>query len=120
MSFSLANRTKVVVPDLDGSLRSHQPSSGEGVYTYASQEGLAFNTPPAADACHFALSPEPIREEMKEEQPKPRQSSSTMARRKSSTNSSGDVATPPPPQAKKKKYTRAFSHRARTGCMTCR
>ena len=33
------------------------------------------------------------------------------------SNSSGDPMVPPT-QARKKKYTRAFSHRVRTGCMT--
>ncbi|KAK8108145.1 uncharacterized protein PG998_010158 [Apiospora kogelbergensis] len=133
-SFSLANRTKTVPSSyLEGSLGSSHEPSVEPLYT--SQEGLAFHTPPSAtDACHFALSPEPIREEEGKVEPKHpsqppppqppptthRQSSDSamVVRRKSSANSSGDVAAPPPPQAKKKKYTRAFSHRARTGCMT--
>ncbi|KAK8038680.1 hypothetical protein PG993_007091 [Apiospora rasikravindrae] len=130
-SFSLANRTKaaaLVPPPAEGTLRtrtrsgSHEPSL-EDVCT--SQEGLAFYTPPDTDACQYALSPEPIVCEEKQDEP---MKTMVANRKKTSTTSSsshsptGDLPTnnnaPPPPQAKKKKYTRAFSHRARTGCMT--
>ncbi|KAK8009500.1 hypothetical protein PG991_012051 [Apiospora marii] len=129
ISHSLADRTKAAleVPpqDFDGTLLSSSSSSGfpesslEQLYT--SQEGLAFDCPPDTDAFLYALSPEPIRDGEKEE-PKPQVTTGAMTVRKtssSSTSYSGDVAAPPPTQAKKKKYTRAFSHRARTGCMTC-
>ncbi|KAK8087364.1 hypothetical protein PG994_002338 [Apiospora phragmitis] len=113
-SYSLANRTKLV-PHVEVT-RSHDPSL-EGLYT--SQEGLAFHTPPDTDSFQYALSSEPIREEKAEELTK--SNTATMVVRKTSSNSSGDLTTaPPPPQAKKKKkYTRAFSHRSSTGCMTC-
>ncbi|KAK7928814.1 hypothetical protein PG985_005812 [Apiospora marii] len=116
-SFSLANRTKVVPSSyLEDSLSSSHEASGEHVYT--SQNGLAFHTAPdVTDAYHFALFPEPIREEEGKEEPKthpPQPDRQSWG----SANSSRDLANPPPLQARKKKYTRAFSHRARTGCMT--
>ncbi|KAK8095195.1 uncharacterized protein PG998_014419 [Apiospora kogelbergensis] len=119
-SYSLANRTKVVPSSyLEDFLNSYEPS-GEDPYT--SQGDLALNTPPAADVGHFVLPPEPDREEVNKEpkQSPQRQPSDTMVGQKSSAISSGELATPPPQEAKKKKkkYTRAFSHRARTGCMT--
>ncbi|KAK7947899.1 uncharacterized protein PG986_008785 [Apiospora aurea] len=127
-SFSLANRAKAplaVPPHPEGTLRTrnggHEPSL-ESVYT--SQEGLAFYTPPDTDAFQYALSPEPIIREEKQQEEPATIDAMVVSRRKASSKSSsvGDHPTnpnaPPPPQAKKKKYTRAFSHRARTGCMT--
>lgn len=119
-SHSLADRTKALeVPSqvIEGTLigSSCREPSLEPLYT--SQEGLAFDSPSDLDAFQHAWFPEPVREE--NEAPKPPVTGAMVVRnRKSSSTSSGDVAAPPPTQAKKKKYTRAFSHRARTGCMT--
>ncbi|KAK7977026.1 hypothetical protein PG996_003098 [Apiospora saccharicola] len=120
-SHSLANRTKAPeVPQAleasEGTLSGscHEPSLEE---LYLSQESLAFYTPSDVDAFEYALSPEPIREE--KEEPTAQVTGTMVVRKSCSSSSAGDVATPAPPQAKKKKkYTRAFSHRARTGCMT--